>query len=164
MAFADVVFLFKQIVPASKLTQLRDNIVAHDHRADGSQGVPLQSIPWTDVTALLVEEPGWDISLAKCRSLLGGNVLQWDFTVVRSGATLTGNADTGSLANSPILNGIPAEFRPPNVRLVPANVGSDYPGWITISAAGEMTLTSLMPDREITNGQSITIRAVGWAS
>lgn len=38
MAFAGVTWSFKSLVTSSKLAQMVENIRAHDHRADGSQG------------------------------------------------------------------------------------------------------------------------------
>lgn len=38
MAWAAVTWAFKELVTATKLSQMQENVRAHDHRPDGSQG------------------------------------------------------------------------------------------------------------------------------
>lgn len=109
MAFENVVQAFKQMIPSSRINQLQENIVVHDHRVDGSQGHPLAG-DWEDIPHAF--SAGWSLNgHVRGRKLFDGKLVQIHAGIHRDGATITAGVN-GGIPASQILNGIDAAWRP----------------------------------------------------
>lgn len=108
MAWAAVSWAYKTLVTAAKLQQMVDNLVAHDHRADGTQGAPLRP-GWVTVNA--TASTGWTVQRCRYKAVAGDvNVRLWDVQVTRTGATLTAGTDS-NFGDTAIATGLAAGTR-----------------------------------------------------
>lgn len=114
MVFSVVDWTYKEEATSTKLDQMVENLLVHDHRADGAQGAALVG-DWVDCTGDVSPGAGWALTGGKVqryRLLLGGALVEWDLSVTRTGAAVDGTGtatvNPGGIADATLLSGMPA--------------------------------------------------------
>lgn len=167
MVWAPVAWAYKQVVTSAKLAQMVDNLIAHDHRADGTQGAPLRG-PWVNASGLTAAA-GWAITgTPRYRLIAGGDVIAIDLVVTRTGAELRGNDLTqnipGNITDSTVLSGWPVEARPASGKDQPLTgaVGYTNPGTVWVKADGTISLVFLSAGAPVQTNDALTLRGFLW--
>lgn len=164
MPFESVLWEYLDEITSSKIQQMQENIVTHDHRPDGSQGAPLWG-EWVDLDGITAAS-GWSLGATKrYRSLLGGRILQLDIFVNRTGPSIdaqgAGAANPGNVADTVILTGLPAEARAPSIPFA-TDVGGTGLAMLRANADGSIEYTSATTSGGIRTGQTVPIKATLW--
>lgn len=163
MGFLDLLFAYKEGATAAKLAQMMENIRAHDHRSDGTQGGPFVG----DWVAMAGAAASTGFSLDSARYRLVTPVLAvYDVHVTRTGADLSfvapGAGISGNVADTPCVTGISAAARPATLQNLRGLGGSVVGFDVTVSAAGVLTVTNGAPGGAVTTGLSCAIQGLIW--
>lgn len=167
MVFELVSWEYQDEVTSAKLAQMVEQVRAHDHRPDGSQGAALVE-DWT--TLGLSPGSGWSIGRARARRLLGGVLIALDVIATRTGAGITFNDETsgfpGALGgNSTVATGIPGGtdgYRPPFDYRLHADRDGGSPVAARLTTAGEIQLTGGTTAGRIPTGHGLVISGFVW--
>jgi hypothetical protein len=164
MAFSPVAWAYKAVITSAKLQQMVNNLLAHDHRADGSQGATLVD-DWVTM-GTVTGASGWTVLTKRYRLLLGGALVAFDLQVQRTGADLVATdaagANPGNLADTQILSGIPssvASTLPSASFVCTDNAGSVV---CRFNTDGTVDVVSATTSGGVKSGSSFYIRGVLW--
>lgn len=161
MVWSPVAWAYKQVVTSAKLQQMVDNIVAHDHRADGTQGAPLMS-GWTPVTGI-VRAVNWGTVSARYRRLdrANGSLVLLEVTATRLNSDLRFGS-SGNVVDTPVLSGMPAALRPVARRYLRGQYGGVALLNAYLNTTGQIGIGSGQTNASVPEGGTITIGDLLW--
>lgn len=163
-SFGAVSWAYKALITSAKLQQMVDNIVAHDHREDGTQGAPLVEA-WKTPTGVAAGA-GFTLTRFRYRVLLGGRIVAYDAVVTRTGGQLaftgTSGQNPGNVADVDLLTGIPTAARPAQLQLIAGGIAGQTLAVIRVETSGKAVLASGVPAGTLETGETVVFGGTLW--